>query len=76
MRAAAVVLALAGTACATHVAREPRLDPTVYAALCQPAPDSETAKRGGCVLKDQGLLRTLPARTRQPGPVVVRPPQQ
>jgi len=74
-RVAPVLLALAATACAAHSAREPRLDPAVYSALCQPVPDPETAKHGGCVLKDQGLLRTLPATTRQPGPIV-RPPQQ
>ena len=64
MRAGLAVLILAGTACATHPAREPRLDPAVYTALCQPVPDAETAKHGGCVLKDQGLMPTK--RTSQP----------
>lgn len=60
MRLAPVVLALAVTACASHVAREPRLDPAVYSKLCQSVSDSETVKHAGCVLKDQGIVRTLP----------------
>jgi hypothetical protein len=58
MRLALVPLAFAVAACANHPT--PRFDPAVYAKLCSSSTDPETAKRGGCVLKDQGALRTMP----------------
>ena len=58
MRLALVPLALAVAACASHPT--PRFDPAVYAKLCSSSTDAETAKRGGCVLKDQGNLRMMP----------------
>jgi hypothetical protein len=68
MRAALVPLALAAVACASHPT--PRFDPAVYSKLCSSSlTDRETAKHGGCVLNDQGVLRTLPGTTR-PGRVV------
>jgi hypothetical protein len=75
MRAAPILLALAATACATHAAQRPRFDPATYAKLCQPAPDSATAKQGGCVLKDQGAMHTLNADAPQRLNVVRVPPQ-
>jgi hypothetical protein len=69
MRAVPILLALAATACASHAAQQPRLDPAVAAALCEPNPDPATAKAGGCILKDQ----SRPAVARA---IIVRPPQQ
>jgi hypothetical protein len=62
MRLALVPLALAVAACASHPT--PRFDPAVYSKLCSSTTDAETAKRGGCVLNDQGLFRTLPQSAR------------
>ena len=58
MRLALVPLALAVAACASHPT--PRFDPAVYAKLCSSSTDPETVKRGGCVLKDQRAIRTMP----------------
>jgi hypothetical protein len=60
MRVAVVVLALTAVDCASHAAQAPRLDPAVAATVCAPNPDVATAKRGGCLLKNQAVVPETP----------------